>query len=179
MACRTFTNLATLTFAALIIAVLGIVLVPWARGFKTMVVTSGSMEPTIALGSAVVLVPVASDQVRDGDIITFSSRGSSGTVTHRVLSTKEIQEKTYFQTKGDANETPDPDLAYSGAVFGKVGAVFPLVGYVLFFLAAAPGKVTMVLFPVFMAVALECRDLAGIWKLRKLKSKPSEEPSVG
>ena len=68
-----------------------------------MVVTSGSMEPGIRVGDAVMMRPPSPGEIRNGDVITFKPFGSLGLVTHRVVATSEIEGNLYFQSQGDAN----------------------------------------------------------------------------
>ena len=142
--------------------------VPGLLGFKTMVVTSGSMEPTILTGDAVIIRPTPPNSVswnfKDGfvgigDVITFTPFGAGGMVTHRVMDIKEIQGDTFFQTKGDANDTPDSNLAAGGAVYGKVVLTLPKFGYVLHFTATALGKGLLIILPILILMASEFRGL--------------------
>src|SRR5438128_1455960 len=64
-------------------------------GIRTFTVLTGSMEPTIHVGSSILTMPTP--QYKVGDIITFK-RGAL-TVTHRIFGIKNGQ----FITKGDAN----------------------------------------------------------------------------
>ena len=93
-----------LSLAALILLLAG----PRVLPFKTYAVMSGSMEPTIHVGSLVVLGPVDSTDLRVGDVITFDPPGyGSELVTHRIYSVEQGPDGPVFQTKGDANGTPD------------------------------------------------------------------------
>lgn len=56
----------------------------------------------------------------------------SSIVTHRVVSTLEINHQIYYRTKGDANDYYDLQLVKSQNVIGRVWIVLPLVGFVLF-----------------------------------------------
>ena len=133
---------------------------PTLLGYSTMVISSGSMNPAIDVGDAVVIRPgVHPTSIRVGDVITFKPFGVKGTTTHRVEAIKEVQGRTFFQTKGDANGTSDPDLVDINAVYGKVAWTLPKMGYLLHFAGAGWGKVL-----IFGAPAL----LLAIWEIRKL-----------
>lgn len=148
---------------------------PALLGLRTMVVTSGSMEPAIDTGDAVVLRP-ASEQsiasnfkdgfVRIGDVITFTPYGGSGMVTHRVIAIKELQGETYFQTQGDANKTPDGNLVPAGAVYGKVAFTLPKFGYLVHFASTALGKALLIIVPMVLLMAKEIRTMTGTKKSR-------------
>jgi signal peptidase len=98
-----------------------------------MVVVSGSMEPEIGTGDAVVIERQPAGDVRVGDVITFQPFWAQELKTHRVMAIERIDGRIYFQTKGDANDTPDPDLADSRAVVGTVRMHVPEVGRFLLY----------------------------------------------
>ena len=93
--------------------------IPALLGMKTTVVTSGSMEPAIGVGDAAYIRSVAAEVPQVGDVITYGSLGGLGMTTHRVMAILEIDGTTYFQTKGDFNRTPDPNLTPADAVHGR------------------------------------------------------------
>jgi signal peptidase len=70
------------------------------------VIMTGSMEPTIPVGSIVTIKKVNPEYVKVGDIITF--KAGESTVMHRVIDKIVENGSYYFRTKGDANEVPDP-----------------------------------------------------------------------
>ncbi len=130
---------------------------PALLGYNTMVVTSGSMEPAIRVGDAVVMRPPSPGEIRNGDVITFKPFGSPGLVTHRVVATSEIEGNLYFQTQGDANATPDTDLTSAEAVFGKVALTLPKMGFLLHFAATPRGKILLIALPLFVLMVREVR----------------------
>lgn len=77
--------------------------VPRLLGYSAYAVRSGSMEPLIPTGAAVLIRP-AHELPQVGEIALVSEDGHL--VLHRVVA----RSATDFQTKGDANETPDPVL---------------------------------------------------------------------
>ena len=137
--------------------VFGSASLPALLGFTTMVVTSGSMEPAIRVGDAVLMRPPAPGEIRNGDVITFKPFGSRGLVTHRVVATSEIEGNPYFQTQGDANATPDPDLTSADAVFGKVALRLPKMGFLLRFATTPQGKMLMIALPLSVLMVREVR----------------------
>ena len=99
-------------------------------GMGTFVVTGGSMEPSIAKGSLVIVEPVASQSVRIGDVITFEHYGQ--VTTHRVtaIDLKNPASPT-FTTKGDANAAADPEPVHFTGQVGVYRASVPLAGYAI------------------------------------------------
>ena len=125
----------------------------------TMVVTGGSMEPAISPGDAVVMKPGASASIREGDVIIFRALGGGATNSHRVVAIKKIEGHAYFQTKGDANPTPDSNLTPAEAVQGKVIFTVPKAGYVLRFIGSTRGLLLIIAVPLSILLAQEVRGL--------------------
>lgn len=96
---------------------------PTVLGWSAAVVISGSMSDTIEVND--LIIAKAQESYEKDDIISFL-HGSS-LVTHRIV---EVQEDGYI-TKGDANNTPDPEPVSREKVVGKVVRVFPGVGAVI------------------------------------------------
>ena len=81
-----------------------------SQGVRPLIVYSGSMEPTIPTGSVVLVKPTNPDNLYVGDVITVNRPGGLGIVTHRIQSMQVVNGRNVFQTKGDANDFPDPQL---------------------------------------------------------------------
>src|SRR5580692_2467321 len=92
-------------FASLVCAVAVIGFDLWHQGYRVYVIHTGSMVPTLPMGSAVFDKPApAFSSLKPGEIITFRHSGlSSDVVTHRIVS---LNNDT-VQTKGDANKVDD------------------------------------------------------------------------
>ena len=159
-----------LVVVLLLFAVLGASVVllasflPSLFGLRTMIVTSGSMEPTIRAGDAFLMRPLSGGtSISAGDIITFRSDHNEEMITHRVKDVKQIQGETYYQTQGDANATPDPDLTSAQSVYGKKVLTLPKLGYFFYFATTTLwGKLLLVVAPLLIlmswALSLIARD---------------------
>jgi signal peptidase len=148
--------------------------VPALMGYKTMVVTSGSMEPTIDTGDALVIQQAPLESLAVGDVITFQSVEGRRLVTHRIIAAKEIEGMTYFQTQGDANETPDPNLTPVDAVYGRAVQGLPRMGYLIAFTATPMGKVLLIGLPMLMLTFKEVLALLRGGKHLRERSRPSD-----
>lgn len=116
-----------LSLFALLLLLVG----PRVLPFKTYAVMSGSMEPTIHVGSLVVLEPANSADLRVGDVITFDPPGyGSELVTHRIYSIEQGPDGPVFQTKGDANGTPDAWRIQAGGRGYRVLFSVPYLGWI-------------------------------------------------
>ncbi|MCX6459914.1 MAG: signal peptidase I [Actinobacteria bacterium] len=109
--------------ALITVVAIGITVIPFMiqrSGNKLVTITSGSMTPLYPVGSTIMMDPnINKSSVLVGQVITFSTR-SGLTVTHRVADRVQNKnlEGVWYQTKGDANNAPDPDLTPASAVIG-------------------------------------------------------------
>lgn len=115
------------TLVVLLIGVAVLVVGQIAGRWQVVEVQGGSMQPTIANGSAVLTTPSARAHLRPGDVVTMI--GEEGKrVTHRVVSVDP--ETAALTTRGDANFVDDPEFTGDVAL---VRAVVPGGGVVLRF----------------------------------------------
>lgn len=117
------------TGAVLIAVAIG----PRTGAYQTLTVLTGSMRPSIAPGSVVVVRPVPADAILVGDVVTMNAPvPGSPVVTHRIVEIVEPGAAPVIRTQGDANSHPDPWLArIEGGRVWKVAYVVPAVGRVL------------------------------------------------
>ena len=110
---------------------------PHYVGYELFHVVSGSMEPSIPVGSVVYVKPTAPETVAVGQVIAFESEGS--VVIHRVVNNKIVE--GLFTTKGDANEGEDmTDLPYDRLIGVEVLHV-PYLGQMMVIFSSAIGKI--------------------------------------
>lgn len=114
---------------------------PYLAGLKTYAVVSGSMEPTLHVGSLAYVKTTDASEIKEGDIITFLMSGSSMVATHRVVSIDESNRE--FTTKGDANNTQDAPISFDRLV-GKTLISIPYLGYLTMFIKTKQGMVLAV-----------------------------------
>jgi len=98
-------------------------------GWRFDIILSGSMEPSVGTGDLAIVGPTTWGDLRVGDIIIFNSTYRDGQVCHRIIEI-DISNQT-IQTKGDANEDPDPFLAHPEDIVGKVHMSVPYLGYLV------------------------------------------------
>lgn len=110
----------------IILAAAGL-LVPRLFGVREYAVVSGSMEPSIHVGSLVFVTETDPSTLEDGEVIAYSSNGSSGVpVVHRVILNDRSEREVH--TKGDANPTEDIFPVGYDQVIGKVVLAIPVIG---------------------------------------------------
>lgn len=105
-----------------------------AAGYKPVAVYSGSMDPTIPVGGLAVDRPIPAEDVRVGDVITFTDPYVNGRlVTHRVIDIIETRKGLAYRTKGDANSARDPWTIRLDGQVGRVSFSVPVAGYIFFY----------------------------------------------
>ena len=119
-------------------------------GWKSLIVPTGSMRPTITPGSLVFVHHVPISSLKVGDVITYiNPLHPSSTLSHRIIRKYLIDGRVPgFVTKGDANKIADVPVA-GGAVEGKVIWHVPNVGWWLLDV-----KRPIVILPIVYAAAL-------------------------
>jgi signal peptidase len=151
---------------ALCLALLGSLLTVAATnllGYENYVIYSGSMEPTLKVGSLLLTRPVDVDDLRVGDVITYRSPGNHTTLTHRIVGMRQENGEWVFETKGDASLTPDPrEIILRGRV-SKMAFDIPYLGYVVDFARSTQG---VVLFLVVPAAGLLAMQAQKAWRVR-------------
>jgi len=134
----------------IILVVVAIVVVarviPVVTGGATFVVGGGSMEPAIPTGSLVIATPVPAAQA---------------VFTHRVIRLVDREGGTWLETKGDANDEPDPSIIPATSVIGRVAVTVPYAGYAVWLTSTVPGLA----FVLSLAVLV----LAGAWLLESME----------
>jgi len=122
--------LVNVVVALALVGVIFLFILPRLLNWEIQVVLSGSMEPALPVGSAILVRPVDPQAVSVGDIITYRQKGSTDFVTHRVVEVNREGSALSFRTQGDANGGPDPAAVAPDAVEGRVWASVPYLGYV-------------------------------------------------
>ena len=152
---------------ALVLFLLALTVGPLLLPYKALTVYSGSMEPTIHTGSVAIDVPIASADVKVGDVITFVRPDNQNElVTHRVVAIETGPSGRQWVTKGDANSVADPwRVAASGAGY-KYYFSIPYCGFVLVWLQSPIGRL---LFLVIPAAALGLLTLYELWWPRRAR----------
>lgn len=128
-------------------------------GYRSYLIQSGSMEPSIMTGDIVLIQP--SSSYGKNDVITFRS-SQDRTVTHRIMDVKEGGEGPVFVTKGDANRAEDEDTVTPAQVIGRVILVIPKLGFMVAFAKSPGGMALLIGLPAFLLVSSELVGL--VWK---------------
>jgi signal peptidase I len=115
-----------------------------ATGVRLLLITSGSMTPTLPVGDLVVSRPVSPAQLRSGDIVTFHHPGLRVLVTHRVVETRRTGGWVQVTTRGDANTAAEVWRAQADGRVGRAVFHVPIVAWLLE-LVRAPSSWTVMM----------------------------------
>ncbi len=110
---------------------------PRLLGYEVYYVESGSMEPTLPVGSVVYVGYIEPREAEIDDIVAFHYDGT--VVTHRVVQNHYFSEELI--TKGDANETQDINPVSYNQFIGRVKYHIPYIGPIMMVAASEIGKI--------------------------------------
>lgn len=89
-------------------------------GFRQYIVLTGSMEPNYNVGDIIVIKEKPENQIAVGDVVNYTTSSNGKTVTHRVIEIVNENGKTLFKTKGDNNNSADPELVSYNQIKGTI-----------------------------------------------------------
>ncbi len=131
-------------------------------GWQINAVLSGSMEPQLKVGGLVITRPIEPEAIAVGDIIIYRPIAvGENLISHRVVGVQRNSPLS-FQTKGDANDDPDPLLVPAQNVVGKIYFHVPFLGYATQFLKTPPGFLMALVVP---GLAIIVADIRNIWRV--------------
>lgn len=87
-------------------------------GYRQYIVATGSMEPQYGVGDLIIIKEVPKEEIQVGDVINYISGNGIDTITHRVIEIIDKDGETYYKTKGDNNNSEDPELINFNQVQG-------------------------------------------------------------
>lgn len=143
IAARLMSAIGVILMVIVIAACLTLV-IPKLAGYDSYVVVSGSMEPSIPVGSIVYSEEIDPTLLRTGDVIVFvdPTRGTTP-ITHRVVSNNPFTGSII--TKGDANTNEDINPVTYDNVIGIVRAHVPRIGFTAAMFTSRLGKLVAAL----------------------------------
>ncbi|MEG0073878.1 MAG: signal peptidase I [Clostridia bacterium] len=127
-------------FAIILISMAGLVGICQTEKYEGLVITSGSMVPTLEVKDFI--LTEKAQEYNKGDVISFNVEGQDIT-THRIV---EVTEEGYV-TKGDANNSEDTEVVKEADVIGKMLCTIPLLGTIYML-------ITSISFDVYLGIGL-------------------------
>ena len=98
-------------------------------GYKSYVIKTNSMEPTININDVVINKEVKPEEINVGDVITFLHDGE--VITHRITKIDNDGDITQYTTKGDNNNIEDTFKIDYENIKGKHVLTIPYLGNVV------------------------------------------------
>lgn len=121
-------------------------------GYKSFVIVSGSMEPTIKKGDAILVKDVPEEEIKVNDIISFTTEVNQTNVTHRIVNVEEDDGVKKYTTKGDNNNVEDKEKITYQQIEGKYQFKINQFGIVINILKS---KITLVVL-ILLIVGISC-----------------------
>ncbi len=161
-------NLVVFVATVVVLFLLATIILP-KFDYSLIVIRSGSMEPTIKTGSALLIKKQS--EYKEGDVITFVKIGKE-IVTHRITQVaKNDNGEITYKTKGDANDAEDVFSVKNSRVLGKTVIVMPYVGYMIAFFKSKLGVVLLILLPAGYFIGREMIKIKNELVKKKQKSE--------
>jgi len=144
-------------------------------GNSALIVRSGSMQPSVAVGDLVLTRAQKNLPYKAGDIISFKSQDKI--ISHRILGQKNQNGKIYYQTKGDANKNEDPNLVAESEILGKAYFRLPYLGKLIAFTKTSAGFSLAVIFPALLVIVFEIQNIfKEINKQKAVRPEVAKQP---
>lgn len=107
-----------------------IILVSGVFKYRIIAIASGSMEPNIYRGDAVVFEKIdekTRNTIDENEIIVFIHNGNY--ITHRVFNKYTVDGKVVYKTKGDSNKEPDNYVVEVEDIVGVIKYKIKYLGF--------------------------------------------------
>ncbi len=142
-------------------AFLALSMAPRVAHVELRAVLTGSMVPVLRPGDLTLGIPVRDfTALKVGDIILFHEPDAPDRViVHRIhhIETGAGGSVLAIETKGDANNAPDPWRVQPSQILAKVDAHVPLAGYLAEAVRTAVGMIGLLVVPAALLIFQEAR----------------------
>ena len=200
-------NVITTVLVALVVLVAVLLVGVRVAGVQPLYVMSGSMEPAFHVGSLIFVQKVDPAKIEVGDPITYTINEAGDYSTHRVIAVEARETGTrfvedangqtvldesgvpmieeypleetayYFQTKGDANNSPDGTPVYYKNVVGVPRVTIPYMGYLAHWLQTPRGRIMGITIAAVIVILTFLPDLLKWVEDGDKKKEPTEQPA--
>ena len=155
-------------------------------GFSAFRVVTGSMEPTLGVGEALICRRTPIEQIKAGDIICYLSDAGQtrgAVITHRVIALSEEEGQPLLTTRGDANLVSDADPVGADALIGRVvwhSGKESFFTDTLSFFTGKIGFLACIVFPVLLIVGLILQhSVKGLYaEIRRVQLAARDDPDA-
>lgn len=201
-------NVITTVLVALVVLVAVLLVGVRVAGVQPLYVMSGSMEPAFHVGSLIFVQKVDPAKIEVGDPITYTINEAGDYSTHRVIAVEARETGTcfvedengqtvldesgapmieeypleetayYFQTKGDANNSPDGTPVYYKNVVGVPRVTIPYLGYLAHWLQTPRGRIMGITIAAVIVILTFLPDLLKWVEDGDKKKEPTEQSAA-
>lgn len=155
-------------------------------GYSAFRVVTGSMEPTLGVGEALICRRTPIEQIKAGDIICYLSDAGQtrgAVITHRVIALSEEEGQPLLTTRGDANLVSDADPVGADALIGRVvwhSGKESFFTDTLSFFTGKIGFLACIVFPVLLIVGLILQhSVKGLYEeIRRVRLAAQNDPDA-
>lgn len=156
-------------------------------GYSAFRVVTGSMEPTLGIGEALICRRTPIEQIKAGDIICYLSDAGQtrgAVITHRVIALSEDDMgQPLLTTRGDANLVSDADPVSADALIGRVvwhSGKERFFTDTLSFFTGKIGFLACIVFPVLLIVGLILQhSVKGLYEeIRRVRLAAQNDPDA-
>lgn len=172
----------TIVLIAMVIGItlggFGVFTVAMGTSSPLVVVTSGSMSPTLERGHLLVLQKQAPESILVGDIIVFDATWNDDPVVHRVVRIEVVGDEIHWFTQGDnrvTNPSEDPGYRVYEDIIGVVILAIPYLGNLTLFLHEPAGLATVVVLLLVIIILPELLPKKD--EEEETEDEPSQSPS--
>ena len=140
-------------------------------GYYVFVVVSDSMDPTLKVND--IFLSVKTDEVEEGDIITFIEDDGplkGELITHRVETIDKSGDEYIYYCRGDKEGAPLDDGITKDQIVGKYVTIIPGVSWLYRVMSTGIGFFLIIILPISAIFITEIIDL-----IKKLKKNDEEE----
>ena len=146
--------------------------IPSIMGVEVLQVVSESMKGTLNINDVIIAKKVEVKSLNVGDIIVFKKDGA--VITHRITDIVKRYDKLEFETKGDANNTPDKGTVKEENIEGKYICTIKYIGNILKFIKTPIGLTLVVTIPIITMLFVimkerKATELKAIRREKRLK----------
>lgn len=140
-------------------------------GYKAFIITTNSMEPQIKIGDVIITKKINEDEIKEGDIITFSIKDKE-MITHRVSKIEKSGNETFYTTRGDNNNVEDKEKITINSIVGKKVLIIPKMGV---FIGALENKIILLVVLLVILILLFSKIQKDEVKDNRRRKKKIEE----
>jgi signal peptidase len=131
MKLKHFLQIQAIALLSIILSLLLLSIGPRFIGLSSFIIYSGSMEPKIHKGSIAIGKPTTAADLKVGDVVAFQTRTSTAPTIHRIYAIQKEAGQLLVTTKGDANESVDPNVIVVREGGSRIVYSIPYVGYLV------------------------------------------------